>query len=78
MPEPNAETLTAAQAEPVEAPEPVEGPPEAQPPAEEPQPQQPPEEPPAPTPDWRSLPAVEKIKLGLASRTPIKQRRFRW
>ncbi len=27
-------------------------------------------------PHWRSLPPVEKIKLGLAQRTPIKQRRF--
>ena len=63
--------VAAAQAEPIE-PEPS---PEPQPPAEEAQPPQQPRDEPPSDPDFRSLSALDKIKLGLPSRTPIKQRR---
>ena len=79
--------LTPAQAEPVEAghPEPATAahPEPASPagrPVEGPEPAEQ-REPPAPEPtlarlgDFRSLSAVDKIKLGLPTRTPIKQRR---
>ncbi|MFQ5873256.1 MAG: hypothetical protein ACE5JL_05590 [Dehalococcoidia bacterium] len=54
----------------------VEGPPESEPPAETAQPpEESREEPPPAPPDFRSLSAIDKIKLGLPARTPIKQRR---